>query len=242
MKLTWLGQTGLAIETNGSLLMVDPYLMDTLSSSSGPQFNRMVPVDESWLDKKPDLILLTHDHGDHLDMPSLHAVVSPEKQVQILAGDNAWKKVRGQFPGTHNYIQMWPGTEWTAEEFHIRAIPACHSDTTALGYLIHAEGLTICVSGDTLYQKQILQSVGETVDILFVVMNGLGNNMNYRDAARYAADLGAKVSIPVHWGLFEKFSADPNLFVHEAERLEVRTYTAQIYETLDIDALLEDKK
>ena len=242
MKLTWLGQVGLAIQSGDSLLMTDPYLMDTLSTTSGPQFNRMVPVEEGWLGARPDVIALTHDHGDHLDLPSLHCLVTEEKKVTLMGGENAWQKLRGKFPGTHNYVRMTPGTEWSTPDFHIRAIPACHSDSTALGYLIHAEGLTLCVTGDTLYREQILQAIGEPVDIVFVVMNGMGNNMNYLDAARYAAAVRARVAIPVHWGLFEKFSDDPRLFAREAEALGVTAYIARIYETLDAHRLLEDKK
>lgn len=242
MKLTWLGQVGLAIQSGDALLMVDPYLLDTLSSTSGPQFNRLVPVEEGWLQARPELILLTHDHGDHLDLPSLGCLVTEEKKVTLIGGENAWQKLRGKFPGTHNYVRMTPGTEWSTRDFHIRAIPACHSDSTALGYLIRAEGLTVCVSGDTLYQEQILQAIGGKVDILYVVMNGMGNNMNYLDAARYAAAAGARVAIPVHWGLFEKFSDDPHLFAREAEALGITAYIARIYETLDAHRLLEDKK
>lgn len=49
MKLTWLGQHGLALESQGNLLMVDPYLMDTMRETVGEDFARIVPMDERWL-------------------------------------------------------------------------------------------------------------------------------------------------------------------------------------------------
>ena len=56
MKITWLGQLGVAIESGGRMLMVDPYLVDTLHETNGPQFARMVPVNEGWLDARNVLI------------------------------------------------------------------------------------------------------------------------------------------------------------------------------------------
>ena len=61
MEITWLGQLGLAISTGEQLLMVDPYLMDTLNQSVGPAFSRLVPPHPHWQSAKPDLILV---HGD----------------------------------------------------------------------------------------------------------------------------------------------------------------------------------
>jgi len=103
--------------------------------------------------------------------------------------------------------------EWTYKDVHIRTVPAVHSDTTAVGFVIHAEGKTLYITGDTLYDEAVIASIGEPVDILYTVMNGLGNNMNATNAARFAAKLQPKVAVPVHWGLFEKFSAPPELFL-----------------------------
>lgn len=242
MKLTWLGQHGLALESQGQLLMVDPYLMDTMAETVGEGCSRLIAVDETWLNARPDLVLLTHDHIDHVDMPSLNAVVTHEKSVEVIGGVNAWNKVRGQLSGDHNFIMMKPGCEWTSRVFHIRAINARHSDETGVGYVIEAEGLTIVVSGDTLYFADAAREVGKPVDIAVVVMNGKGNNMNCIDAARYAADLSAKVAIPTHWGLFRKFANDPDTpqrFAFEAELRGVRTKILRIYETVETAELLE---
>lgn len=245
MKLTWLGQHGVALESGGCLLMVDPYLLDTMHESLGEGCARRVPVDEAWLQARPDVVLLTHDHIDHLDMPSLQAVVKAEKSVAVVAGVNAWNKVRGQLEGDHNYIMMTPGCEWTVPQFRIRAIHARHSDMTGVGYVVEAEGLTIVISGDTLYFADAAKEVGKQADIAIVVMNGKGNNMNCTDAARYAKDLSARVAIPTHWGLFEKFANDPDtpqLFAQKAERLGVKARILQIYETVDAQQLLEGEE
>ena len=53
MKITMLGILGMAIESNGKLLMVDPYLLDTLHETSGEDFVRLVPVNDTWLKHGP---------------------------------------------------------------------------------------------------------------------------------------------------------------------------------------------
>lgn len=242
MKLTWLSQHGIALESNGAMLIVDPYLLDTMRQTVGPDFGRLVPVDDNWTKVRPDMILLTHDHIDHLDMPSLEAIVDDSRSIEILAGVNAWNKVRGNLAGDHNYIMMKPGNEWTSDVFHVRAINARHSDETGIGYVVEAEGLTIVISGDTLYFADIAEEVGVQADIAVVVMNGKGNNMNCVDAARYCADLNARVAIPTHWGLFKKFAQEkntPELFEKECGKRGVKAVTLQIYQTVDTDALLE---
>lgn len=232
MKITLLGILGVAIESNDRMLMVDPYLLDTLHEQNGEDFVRMVPVSQKWLAARPDIVLLTHDHGDHMDMPSLQAVVTGEKKVELIAGINGWQKVRGNLPGDVNYIMMTPGCEWTSEDIHIRAVNARHSDFTGVGYVITLEGKKILISGDTLYFGDAAKEIGE-VDVAIVVMNGKGNNMNCADAARYAAEVKAKIAIPAHWGLFEKFSDDPDKFACEAEKLGVNSYIAPMFTAFD---------
>lgn len=240
MKITMLGILGVAIESGGRLLMVDPYLLDTLHEQNGEDFARMVPVSEKWLKARPDMVLLTHDHADHMDMPSLQAVVTGEKKVELIAGINGWQKVRNTLPGDVNYIMLTPGCEWTSGDFHIRAINARHSDLTGMGYVITVEGKKIVISGDTVYFGGAAREIGTDTDIAIVVMNGKGNNMNCVDAARYVKNIDAKVAIPAHWGLFDKFSDDPNWFAAEAEKLGVKTCIAPMFETFNAEDLLKN--
>ena len=80
------------------------------------------------------------------------------------------------------------------------------------------------------------------MDILIAVVNGLGNNMNGTDAARLAEGLGAKVSIPAHWGLFAKFADTPEEFLAACRERKLRTYAPGIYEQVDADCLLKGER
>ena len=50
------------------------------------------------------------------------------------------------------------------------------------------------------------------IDAVFLPINGVGNNMNAVDAARFAKRCGAKLAIPVHWGMFDGISPESLLF------------------------------
>ena len=239
MKITWLGQLGLWIETDRASVMVDPYLTDSIYERVGEGYKRLVPLRPEYLACRPDVILLTHDHSDHLDIPSLKALLHEEHPIPVLAGSNAWEKARKAVGGSHNYVQMTPGTEWSVGNLRFRAVQAFHSDPTAVGFVIHCEGLTLYITGDTLYSRELARQVGEPVDVLITVVNGQGNNMNGTDAARLAQDVGAKLSIPTHWGLFARFSDDPEEFLLACRERKLRGLRAKIYEQLDLNRLLK---
>jgi len=66
MKITWLTQAGLLFDNDRIRIMVDPYLSDSVGKRS-PEKHRRIPVDERFFDIDPDVIIITHDHLDHLD-------------------------------------------------------------------------------------------------------------------------------------------------------------------------------
>ena len=70
MEITWLGQAGLLFETDGKKIVIDPYLSDFVKTVNPANYRR-VPVNEDYLKLKPDVILITHNHLDHLDKETL---------------------------------------------------------------------------------------------------------------------------------------------------------------------------
>ncbi len=210
MKITWLGQAGLLFETDGKKILIDPYLSDNVKNFE-PQNYRRVPVDESFLALKPDVIVVTHNHLDHLDKETLKYYLTEDAEVLVLAPNGGWQELR-KYGGKSNYVLFNPGTEWTVGAVRFRAVKAEHSDPCAIGVIVSAEGRDYYVTGDTLYNEQVLTSLPKTE--LFAVLlpiNGKGNNMNAVDAARFAAQTGAKYAVPLHFGLFD--SIDPTIFV-----------------------------
>lgn len=212
MKVTWLGQAGLMFETEGKTIIVDPYLSDSVEKIE-PHNKRRVPVDEKFLQMKPDIIVLTHNHLDHTDPETLKYYLGKESEVCVLASYNAWQNVRKEFGGIkNNYVMFNRKTKWTEGEIEFEAVYAEHSDDYAIGCLIRAEGKTYYVTGDTLYNEKVFEDLPENIDYVFLPVNGRGNNMNMTDAKHFCERIGAK-TIPLHCGLFDTLNL--NDFAYE---------------------------
>ena len=203
MKVTWLGQAGLLFETNGLKIMVDPYLSDSVKKIT-PAFYRRVPVDQSLFDIKPDVIILTHNHLDHTDPETLPHFLTENSSVLVLASYNAWQTAR-TFKGNNNYVSFNRNTEWTEKGVRFKAVYAEHSDDHAIGVVIFAEDKTYYVTGDTLYNEKIFDDLPSKIDYVFLPVNGVGNNMNFIDGARFCTKLNAK-AVPMHCGLFDEIN------------------------------------
>ncbi len=208
MKITWLGQAGLLFETNGTTVMVDPYLSDSVEKIE-PHNKRRVPVDTSLFDIRPDIILLTHSHIDHADVETLVHYLGEDTSVCVLASENAWRNVRGAIGGiNNNYVMFNRGCEWTERGIRFCAVYAEHSDSAAIGVYFEAEGKTYYITGDTLYNEKIFDDIKTDIDYVFLPVNGKGNNMNMTDAVRFCEKLEAK-AIPLHCGLFDDIDMNP---------------------------------
>ncbi|MGN0989707.1 MAG: MBL fold metallo-hydrolase [Eubacteriales bacterium] len=206
MKITYLGQAGLMFETGGKKIMVDPYLSDSVAKIQ-PQNYRRQPIDERFLRMQPDIIVITHDHADHLDRETLSHYLTEESEVSVLAPYSAWKEVRTLGGDKNNYIMFNDGTTWTEGDVVFRAVRAEHSDEYAIGVIITAEEKNYYVTGDTLYSERVFASLPSVaLEAVFLPVNGKGNNMNATDATRFAQRVLAKYAVPIHVGMFDEMT------------------------------------
>lgn len=205
MKITWLGQAGLLFETDTLTIMIDPYLSDSVAKAE-PHNVRRVAVDERFFEVRPDVMIFTHNHLDHYDPETAPRFITEQSRVTVLAPVSAYREAL-KLGGRNNYVRFDRHTEWTQGGVRFTAVKAVHSDPDAIGVLIEAEGKTYYITGDTLYNSDIFADLPESIDAIFLPINGVGNNMNMEDAARFAARSGAKQVVPLHVGLFDSLSA-----------------------------------
>jgi len=211
MKATWLGQAGLLLETEGVKIMIDPYLSDSVEAIN-PKNYRRVPVEERFLQMQPDVLILTHNHLDHTDPETLKHYLNHDGGVTVLAPEAAWQEVR-KFGHDHNYVRFNRHTQWSLERIRFTAVKAEHSDPHPIGVIIETGGRVFYITGDTLYNTDIFADLPENIDVVFLPVNGAGNNMNMEDAKRFCERIGAKKAVPMHCGLFD--SIDRNKFDFE---------------------------
>jgi L-ascorbate metabolism protein UlaG (beta-lactamase superfamily) len=223
----WLGQSGFLIHAGGSWLCFDPYLSDSLTrkyAATDKPHIRMKPIviDPSLLNFV-DVATSTHNHTDHLDAETLHAMkprrfVIPEANrefvVNRLQCEHSWP------------IGLAPGESTIVSPFEVHAVPAKHEELIPeyLGYVVQVDGVTLYHSGDTL----LYDAMGETlkpfkIDVAFLPINGraperrVAGNLNAKEAAWLGKEIGAKLVIPCHYDMFTFNTSDPADFVREAE-------------------------
>ena len=216
MKLTWLGQAGFKITTEKTTLLIDPYFSDSAASVA---CHRKQPVDPSVWDIDPDLILITHDHIDHNDKETLEHFINENTERTVLSPKSVRKSLLG-YKGKHNLVEVSSGVVWTYRDVTVTTVSAKHSDEFAVGFIIESEGKRIYHTGDTLYCPPMLQGISD-IDAVILPINGRGNNMNAEDAQKFASQIGAKLAIPMHFGMLDDI--DPNIFKYN------KKYVPEIY-------------
>ena len=134
--------------------------------------------------------------------------------MTVLSPTSVYLKAR-DFKNGHNYVEFNPHTRWTQAGVRFYSVKATHSDPWAIGVIIEeiSSGKKLYITGDTLYNSRIFDSlpdVGRNIDVLFLPINGVGNNMNMTDAARFAKKTHAMTVVPYHFGMFDEL--DPKDF------------------------------
>jgi L-ascorbate metabolism protein UlaG (beta-lactamase superfamily) len=205
-KITWLGQAGLLFEHQGYKVMIDPYLSNSVEKIN-PKNYRRVPVDETFFDIKPDMMIFTHNHLDHYDPETVVHFITEETEITVLAPSSVWNEVR-KLGGNNNYVQFNRGTQWSEGGLLFAAVMAEHSDLYAIGVILDDGEKKYYVTGDTLYNEAIFKEIPDDIDTVFLPVNGVGNNMNLTDARRFAKRIGAKKAVPIHFGMFDELKAE----------------------------------
>ena len=229
MKVTWLTHAGLLFENEGLSVLVDPYLSDSLGESD-PKKKRRVVADEKYLGISPDVILITHSHKDHLDAATLsHYLSRNDKTVTVMSNATAYSELV-KLGYNHNFVLLAPHSVYSVGGVTFYAVKAEHTERDAVGFIIDDGEKTYYVSGDTLYNFDVIDDcldlVEDGVDYAFLPINGIHNNMNAKDASDFAYEIGAKAAIPVHYGLFddvnpEEFDFDDRIIIKPYEAFEL---------------------
>ena len=199
--LTWLGHSCAAIQIDDLLIVTDPVLRDRIF-----HLRRKTPVDPARLDGV-DLILVSHTHHDHLDLPSLDRL-DRGAQVLVPAGAGGLLRRRG-FPSVQEVV---PGDDVDVGTVRVHVTHAEHAGgfrvgtgkTQPIGYVIEG-ARTVYFAGDTdLFQG--MSALGR-IDVALLPVAGWGPRLpaGHLDPARAVEALELiepRLAIPIHWGTY----------------------------------------
>lgn len=225
MKLTWIGQSGYVLETARTKIILDPYLSDVVNRVAGRP--RLVEAPFAPRDVNADAIICTHDHLDHLDVD---AVAEMNRNIPFLTTKKG--KVKLENMGFTKVTALGAGQSALLGDVTIHAVFAHHT-VEAFGVVMEAEGQTLYFSGDTLYDEELFSIADFCPDFTFICINGKLGNMNVVEAALTANRIGAKVSIPTHYGMFASNTEDPTRFTALVNNSRILEYN-QTYDTVEL--------
>jgi len=207
MKLTYFGHSAFQIEAGGATLLFDPFI------TGNPHAEGVVSAD----DLSPDVLLLTHAHGDHWgDAPAII-----ERAAPLVIGQF---EVTNYVQAQHDHEKVHPMNTGGSAAFdwgrvtmtwarHSSSFPDGTYGGNPAGYIVQLGGVTVYAAGDTDRFAEMAY-YGEDFDI-DVALLPVGDDftMGPAEAVKAAKMLKAGLVIPVHWGTFPLLTGDPDDFV-----------------------------
>ena len=218
LRVTWLGHSTMLIEIDGVRILTDPVWGPRASPSAliGPK--RFQPVPISLREMPPvDVVVVSHDHYDHLDYPTIRALAKTSVPFVTSLGVGAHLAYWGVQAERITELDWWEsyalpntGVELTAapsQHFSGRGLKSRNS-TLWSSVAIRSPRHSVFFSGDTGLTTEY-RSIRERLGPFDVVMLEVGAfypawgdiHLGPDNALKAHAMLGG-VFMPVHWGTF----------------------------------------
>lgn len=251
----WMGHSSYFVQLRGKRILIDPVFSS--NAAPVPYANEAFAGTNLYAaDDMPDIdyLLITHDHYDHLDYPSIKALQPKVREVIAGLGIGAYFEQWG-YPGDRLREADWGTALEVADGLIVHVLPARHysgrllsrNKTLWVAFALETPGRRLFFSGDSGYGPH-LRAIGDQFGGFDLAALDSGQydrrwayiHMTPEEAAQAAEDLRATALLPAHVGRFaianhpwdepfERVSA-----ANEGKRF--RLVTPMIGQPLDLDS------
>lgn len=219
LRATWLGHSTVLIEIDGLRVLTDPVWGPRASPTqlAGPKRFQPVPV---LLREMPpiDLVIVSHDHYDHLDYPTLRELATGNVPFVTSLGVGAHLEAWGVQPERIVELDWWESYRLPGAELTVTAAPSQHFSGRGLhdrnatlwsSFVIRSQRQAVFFSGDTGLTTEY-QAIRERLGPFDLVMLEVGAfhpawgdiHLGPDNALKALQLLGGGAFLPVHWGTF----------------------------------------
>jgi L-ascorbate metabolism protein UlaG (beta-lactamase superfamily) len=185
---------GIVLTWNGKRIVADPTSFPPGDKSGAADFKGAAA---------PDLILITHEHGDHFSVPTLTDLVGPN--TVIVAPQSVFgmmppalqaktKVMKNGDKGTFAGVPIEAVVEYNTTPDRLMYHPKGRDN----GYVLTMGGKRVYLAGDTEETPELKNL--PNIDVAFVPMN-LPYTMTEEAAATWVKDFKPKVVYPYHYGM-----------------------------------------
>jgi L-ascorbate metabolism protein UlaG (beta-lactamase superfamily) len=219
LRITWLGHSTMLLELDGVTLLTDPVFGERASPFGfvGPKRFHPNPVALAQLPRL-DAVIVSHDHYDHLDYPTILQLVASDVPFITSLGVGQHLESWGIAEARITELDWWESAPVAGGRARVTAAPSQHFSGRGLGlrnstawssFAVRGERHGFFFSGDTGLTPEyrtIRERLGE-VDVAALEVGAFhpawGDiHLGPDNALKAAEMLGAKRLLPVHWGTF----------------------------------------
>jgi L-ascorbate metabolism protein UlaG (beta-lactamase superfamily) len=219
LRATWLGHSTVLLEIDGLRVLTDPVWGPRASPSrfAGPK--RFQPVPVALRDMPPiDLVVVSHDHYDHLDFPTIAELSRGDVPFVTSLGVGAHLEAWGVQPERIVELDWWESHTMPKTGLTVTAAPSQHFSGRGLhdrnatlwsSLVLRSERHAVFFSGDTGLTTEYV-AIRERLGPFDLVMLEVGAfhpawgdiHLGPEHALEALALLGGGPFLPVHWGTF----------------------------------------
>jgi L-ascorbate metabolism protein UlaG (beta-lactamase superfamily) len=220
IRITFVNHATFLLQVDGLNILTDPIWSDRASPFSwiGPKRHRMPGIAFEDL-PKIDVILVSHNHYDHLDLPTLMKLyVAHAPKIVVPLGVKKFLESKG----ISNVVELdWWDNSNLNDIISIQAVPAQHfsgrgmfdrNATLWCGYVIKTQSGNLYFAGDTGYNSEMFQEIGRRTGSIRVALLPIGAykpqwfmspvHISPEEAVKIHMILDIETSIGMHFGTF----------------------------------------
>ncbi|MET0404038.1 MAG: MBL fold metallo-hydrolase [Cystobacter sp.] len=219
LRATWLGHSTVLLEVDGLRVLTDPVWGERISPSPffGPKRFQPMPVTISQLPPL-DAVIISHDHYDHLDRPSVVELARLGVPFYTSLGVGAHLEEWGVPAERITELDWWESATLPRGELRITAAPSQHFSGRGLGdgnrtlwssFVVEGPKHKVFFSGDTGLTPEYTE-IRDRLGPFDLVMLEVGAfheswgsiHLGPANALEALKLLGGGTLLPVHWGTF----------------------------------------